>query len=311
MAYSERPDSAFALMRRTVTLSGNELWTLDQYTRILMVSRRYAAADSVIGRIESLYPIQGRAEAADLRSLLFRERGRPRAANRIVEALAAADPASAGFVELIRADNRRLLGDHAGAFRDWERLAHGGPTAQTSLPLEPGSARAFCWHHALAADASGPAADTIALRGIADTLERACTRSYYGRDWRLYHHVRGLVAMRAGRYDDAEREFKQAIWSRIEGWSRTAVELARARMAAGRPREAVEALRPAYATRLDAMGRYVPISELDFWMARAFAAAGEADSARVYDGYVDRAWRDAEPEVRKMLAMAGKVAGRP
>jgi DNA-binding SARP family transcriptional activator/TolB-like protein len=303
MAYSERLDSALALMRRTVTLSGNELWSLDQYTRILLVSRRYAAVDSVIGRIESLYPVQGRAEAADLRSLLARERGRPRAANRIVEALAAADPASAGFVELIRADNRRLLGDHAGAFREWERLTHGGPTAQTSLPLDPGAARAFCWHQALAADALGPAADTIVLRGIADTLEVGCTRSYYGRDWRLYHHVRGLIAMRAGRYAEAEREFTQAIWSRVEGWSRTLVELARTRMAAGRPREAVTALRDAYATRLDAMGRYVPISELDFWMSRAFAASGQTDSARVYAGYVERAWRDAEPEVRKLLAM--------
>jgi hypothetical protein len=181
---------------------------------------------------------------------------------------------------------------------------------QRALPLEPGSARAYCWHHALAADASGPAADTIVLRGIADTLEIGCTRSYYGRDWRLHHHVRGLIAMRAGRYAEAEREFTQAIWSRVEGWSRTLVELARTRMAAGRPREAVTALREAYATRLDAMGRYVPISELDFWMSRAFAASGEADSARVYAGYVERAWRDAEPEVRRLLTMPSSPVER-
>ena len=301
MAYSQRLDSAMALFQRAVTLSGTELWSLDQSARLLLVSRRYAAADSVIRRIESLYPDAGAGESGDLRSLLARERGRPLEANRVLEALAKSKPSAAGFIALLIADNRRLSGDLAGAAREWERLAHGGPTAQTSFPLDPGSARAFCWHHALAADALGPAADTIALRAIADTLEIGCTRSYYGRDWRLHHHVRGLIAMRAGRYDEAEREFTQATWSRIEGWSRTTVELARARMGAGRPREAVAALRHAYATRLDAMGRYVPISELDYWMSHAFAAAGEADSARVYAGYFEQAWRDAEPQFRKQL----------
>jgi tetratricopeptide (TPR) repeat protein len=145
------------------------------------------------------------------------------------------------------------------------------------------------------------------LRAIADTLEAGCVRSYYGRDWRLYHHVRGLLAMRAGRYEEAEREFSQAVWAQVEGWSRTAVELARARLASGRPKEAIAALRTAYATRLDAMARYVPISELDFWMARAFTESGEADSARVYTEYVDRAWRNADPEFRRVSSSIGAV----
>jgi hypothetical protein len=50
------------------------------------------------------------------------------------------------------------------------------------------------------------------------------------------------------------------------------------------------------------MGRYVPISELDFRMARAFQQDGQSDSARVYAGYVRRAWRDADPEYRVRLA---------
>jgi len=50
------------------------------------------------------------------------------------------------------------------------------------------------------------------------------------------------------------------------------------------------------------MGRYTPISELDYWMARAFAQAGERDSARVYGDYVRSAWRDADPEIRQLLA---------
>ena len=43
------------------------------------------------------------------------------------------------------------------------------------------------------------------------------------------------------------------------------------------------------------MGRYVPISELDYRMAQAFVQAGERDSARTYAAYVRTAWRDATP----------------
>jgi tetratricopeptide (TPR) repeat protein len=195
------------------------------------------------------------------------------------------------------------MADYAGAARIYESISHNGPSDR-SLPDDPGAMRAFCWHHALAADALGATGDTGWLRAVADTLERACRRSYYGRDWRLYHHVRGLIAARAGRYEEAEREFAQAVWTRVEGWSRTAVELARARLALGKTREAIATLRTAYATRLDAMGRYVPISELDFWMAQSFAAAGDADSTRAYREYVDRAFQNAEPETRARLSAA-------
>jgi hypothetical protein len=108
--------------------------------------------------------------------------------------------------------------------------------------------------------------------------------------------------MHGKRYDEAENEFKQAIWAPTEGWSRTVVELAKAQAAAGRPKDAIATLRRGYATRLDAMARYTPISEFDYWMARIFAQAGEQDSARVYAAYVRSAWRDADPEIRRLLA---------
>jgi hypothetical protein len=49
------------------------------------------------------------------------------------------------------------------------------------------------------------------------------------------------------------------------------------------------------------MARYVPISELDYQMAQMFTQVGEADSARTYASYVRRAWRDADPEVRRRM----------
>ena len=298
LAYAQKTDSALKVARRMITLSGNELPMLDQYARMLIVSRHYAEADSVIGRIEAQYPTTSRGEVADLRSLLAREHGRPHAALVTMDELAARWPQAAWGTEVIRADNRRLMGDYEGAARHLESITHTGPVERVLLPQNLGGARAFCWHHALLADALGATGDTTRLRGIADTLQMACQRSYYGRDWRLYHHVRGLIAMRAGNYTEAELEFMQAVWSKVEGWARTTVELARARMALGRPKDAITTLRTAYATRLDAMGRYVPISELDYWMAKAFAQAGESDSARLYTGYVDRAWANAEPGLR-------------
>ena len=301
LAYAQKSDSALKVARRMVTLSGNDLSLLDQFARMLIVSRRYAEADSVVGKIVAQYPTTSRGEVADLRSLLARERGRPREALHLIEELAERWPEAAWGTEVIRADNRRLMGDYAGAARHLELITHTGPVERVLLPQNLGMARAFCWHHALLGDALGSTGDTVWLRGIADTLETACQRSYYGRDWRLYHHVRGLIAMRAGNYTEAELEFLQAVWAKVEGWARTTVELARARMALGRPNDAIATLRTAYATRLDAMGRYVPISELDYWMSKAFAQAGQADSARVYAGYVERAWANAEPGLRARL----------
>jgi DNA-binding SARP family transcriptional activator/TolB-like protein len=301
-AYAQQTDSALPMMRRAITLSRGDLWARDALVRMLIVSRRYAAADSAIVAMEEEPSTSERAEKiADLKSILARERGQYRESTRIMKEVEAAWPGTAGLADIIIADNARILGDYVGASRRYESIAHppGGPI---SLPIPSLAARGFCWMHALGADSYAGTGDTITLKVKADTLERGCTRSFYGRDWGLYHHVRGLIAARAGRYAEAEREFKQARWTSVEGWARPTVELANAQAALGRPRDAIATLRNVYATRLDAMGRYVPISEADFRMAKLFAQTGQADSARVYSGYVRAAWRSADPEVQRLVA---------
>jgi tetratricopeptide (TPR) repeat protein len=305
-SYTQRHDSALAAMERAISLSGGEAWTTGEYTRMLLVARRYDAADSAIRTMETAPSAEHRRAAFDLRSLLERERGRFRASSAVMARLATAVPTVAGFTEMIRADNDRLLGDFASAAQRYHMAVHSANEPPPSFPLPAFSARAFCWHHALAADAYSPTGDTIRLRAIADTLEAACSRSSYGRDWRLFHHVRGLVAFEGRRYAEAERELAQAAWAQVEGWSRTTVALARAQSAQGRARDAIATLRTAYSTRLDAMGRYVPISELDFLMADLFAQAGERDSARAYAAHVRRAWHDADPEIRQLLVRLPK-----
>jgi len=300
-SFTQRPDSALPLMQRAVSLSGGDAWAVDELARMLMIARHYDAADSAIAAMEASATADRLEAITDLRTLLDREHGRFRAANLALDRLVAVSPTAIGQADMMHASNLRSLGDYAAAARKYDAPAH--PPGETlQLPVPSLAARGFCWHHALAADAYAPTGDTIALRALADTLETGCERSYYGRDWRLYHHVRGLVAMQGARYAEAERELAQAVWTQSEGWGRTVVELAKARAALGRPHDAIETLRSGYATRLDAMGRYVPMSELDYWMARTFAQAGAQDSARVYAAYVRSAWRDADPEIRRLLA---------
>ena len=297
--YMQRADSALPLMQRAVSLSGGDL-TLE-YIRLLLLARRYATADSAISGMESVPAIPTRETAADLRSLLEREHGQIRASMKTMDRMVAISPQAAGFAELTRADNLRLLGDYVDAARRYEAMTHPPGAAPLALPVPPTSARAYCWHHALAADALFFTGDTIVLTALADTLERGCARSFYGRDWRMSHHVRGLIAMKAGRYAEAEKEFKAGIWQPAEGWGRTIVELAHAQAALGRPLDGVTTLRTAYATRLNAMGRYVPISELDYHMALLFAQAARSDSAQKYAAYARTAWREADPEIKKQL----------
>lgn len=300
-SYMQRPDSALPLMLRALSLSGGDSWATADYIRMLLVARHHEIADTAIATLEASPSPSRRELAAELRAVLERERGRPRSANRVIDRLTAMAPGAFSFGQMVRAANLRPLGAHEEATRLFEAGSH-GPGERLPLPVPSTSARAFCWHHALAADALAPTGDTLRLRALADTLERGCHQSFYARDWRLYHHVRGLIAMLSGRHEEAEREFQQAVWTRAEGWTRTIVELAEAQLALGRAREAIATLRIGYATRLDAMARYVPISEFDYRMALAFAKAGESDSARVYASYVRKAWRDAEPEIRRLEA---------
>jgi tetratricopeptide (TPR) repeat protein len=308
LALEQRFDAALAAARHATTLAGDDP---SQYTlltgRILLMARRYDAVDSLIALWRDGPNDALRENAFDLHVMLQRERGELRASNRTITRWVAGNPADRDAL-LMEGEALGRLGrvDEARAF--FERHLHRrvlpiGPFS----PMSPGTgdwARAFCWEHALEADAIGAVADTSELRVLADSIDMVSARSYYGRDWRLAHHVRGLIAMRGGRYAEAEREFQAARWG-VAGWTRTVDELARAQLVLGRPRDAIATLRHGYETLPDAMGRYEPRSELDFLMALAFQRTGMADSSTVYAGYARRAWRHADPEVKAQLAKLG------
>lgn len=297
LAISGRPDEAIAVGEHGASLTSDPYPTVS-VGRWLIMSRRYDAADAYAAKLRLSSDPQLRDGADDLATMVARERGQLRASNRILEHMfARTGPGDA--MHLLHADNLARLGDFAGARREFNMLAQRGPT-DGSYALAGDAARAFAWPRALEADALAASGDTVLLRSLADSLEIVGPRSYYGRDWNLFHHVRGLIAERAKRYVEAEREFAAARWG-YAGWTRTVAELAHVQLAQGRPRDAIATLRHAYASSPDAMGRYMPRSELDLRMSNAFRDAGMPDSARVYGEYVRSAWSHADPEVKRLL----------
>jgi len=69
-------------------------------------------------------------------------------------------------------------------------------------------------------------------------------------------------------------------------------------------------LRFAYATPLDAMGRYLTKTEIDYLLAIAFGQAGMPDSSAVYRERVQLAWKDGDPEVKARLDSLATLTGR-
>jgi len=305
-AYQQRYREALDAVERAMTLSGREPSSLDMWARVLVMARQYDTVDSLVQAWIAGPSSDLRASAYDLRVLLLRERGQLRASNIALDR-AAADLPNAGIqTVLVRGNNLGRLGSYAAAETLYERSAHGPRFETREFPPSGTASRGFCWHHALLADAIAASGDTVRLRALADTLSVGCAKSFFGRDRRLHHHVRGLLAMQQGRWFDAEAELQQARWGVAESWTRSSVALAKTELALKQPRAALVALRDAYATPLDGMGRYQLRSEIDLLMAQAFREAGEADSARLYEGYVRRAWHNADPEVRRLLAEGGR-----
>jgi tetratricopeptide (TPR) repeat protein len=275
-----------------VALSKNALAAVD-FARTMLSARRYDIVDSLLRAWRATRDpvlLDGRR---DIGAMLDRERGR------IVESVVSlADLPENNGLGLVRADGLARLGRIADARAIFEHVGH--PPGSSPRAFTAPQARGFSWSHALEADALVRAGDTASARALVDSIERSGAQSYYGRDKVLHHHVRGLLLMAQGRYADAERELAAAEWT-AAGWTRTNVELARARLALGRPDSAIVALRDAYMAPVDAMARYVPRTEIDWWMSRAFTAAHQPDSAAVYAGYVRGAWRAADPSFRARL----------
>ncbi|HEX5435789.1 MAG TPA: BTAD domain-containing putative transcriptional regulator, partial [Gemmatimonadaceae bacterium] len=206
LSYAQRFDEALAAERHAVSLSGNDPEYVIRVGRILLMARRWHEADSVIALWSRSPSRTLQSGAFDLRVLLQRERGQFRAANRTIEALLPSFP-DATSLRLEEGNNFSRLGEYAEAARLYESLARErlprAPAFSPIIALTGDWARAFCWDHALEADALAGRGDTVRLGVLADSIQRVSARSYYGRDWRLAAHVRGLIALHGQRYAEA------------------------------------------------------------------------------------------------------------
>lgn len=295
LRYQQRFTESYDAYRRAVELSSDVASYRANMPRVYLEARRYEAVDSALadwGRDSSTA-----FDTRDVAMMLQRERGQFR---RALETARKLDPDET--LGNVTANSLSRLGRYDEAVAIYERAGHPSKKPDVMPGVTPNNARVFSWIHALEADAIAPAGDTVRLHALADSIAAVSQRSYYGRDWRLHHHILGLIAMQGHRYADAIREFQQARWGGA-GWTVTVADIARSYLALNRPSQAVDVLRDAYKGPLDAMGRYAPRSELDFLMALAFQQAGQRDSAAVYARYVRKAWEKADPEIKRQLSL--------
>lgn len=263
---------------------GSASW-MRQRGQVLIFMRRWAEADSFIRMLRRTAGPSELSVAFDLRAILDREQGR------FLESVAVLDSMkrmTGSSLDLVAGSSLARAGRYDSAVPRFVAEVPQPSPIWSGLRSASGIgdlARAWSWHRALEADAvAAPTGDTLRLHRIADSLVLLSPSSYYGRDWRLQHHVRGLLLARAGRHEEAVAAFEAAEWSST-GWNRTLAERARSELALGRSAEALATLRRAYIVELDAMGRYQPRSELDSLMAEALSQAGLADSAAIYRAY--------------------------
>ena len=243
---------------------------------------RHEEADQRLGTIRQEGDTGARADASWYLAISLRDQGR------LAEA-AAIRPMDAGMGAIVDFERGRFV--EAGSVF----AAH----AALSGPLTPGHvARNRAWNLTHLATTIYQSGDTARLTSLADSVEEAGRLSLFGRDERLPHYIRGLLARARGDLPEAEREFRAAVYSWNAGYTRINLELGRTLLELNRPREAVLALRPALRGSIESSNLYVTRTELHELLAQAFAAAGETDSARVHYRWVEEAWRHADPSFK-------------
>jgi hypothetical protein len=148
-------------------------------------------------------------------------------------------------------------------------------TARDSEPSRP-TARGSAWMLTHSANGHAVAGDTATLARLADSGRVLGESSGYGRDRRLYHHIRGLLLTARGDEPGAIAEFQAAIYSLTGGYSRTAYELGSRHVQVG----GVE--RP----------------QLHELLGRAWEAASVNDSAAAHYAVVAKAWSAGDAPFR-------------
>jgi tetratricopeptide (TPR) repeat protein len=177
--------------------------------------------------------------------------------------------------------------------------------ADSGLPGTTARKRTWLLTHAgtaLAADG-----DTVSLAALIDTVQATGAKSTFWRDPRLHYYLRGLLWCVRGQPDSAERALRASFTSLTEGFTRENAELATLLIDRHRPVEAIPLVRLALQGPMESSNAYITRTELQLLLARAFAAAGQPDSAAVYRAAPHHAWRSRlQPPVLRCARPSGK-----
>ena len=218
-------------------------------------------------------------------TVLLRSQGRYREAVTLSRAIA---PADSLRLAILDAESGRPL--QAATF-----FAHRADALGKIAEWPAGiRARNMTWYLTLAATQFVAAGDTLRARSLVDSIERLGRESLFPRDPVLHHFVRGLLFARAANHAAAVPEFRAALVSPSNGYTRINYELGKSLLALRRPAEGIPVLRSVLHGGLDGAGLYLTRTEAHELLGQLFDAAGQADSAQAHYAIVERAWRSAD-----------------
>jgi DNA-binding SARP family transcriptional activator/TolB-like protein len=185
--------------------------------------------------------------------------------------------------------------------------------SQTSVSAQ-NVPRNLTWYLTLSATAAVAGGDTIRARNLVDSIEVIGRQSLFPRDPKLHHFVRGLLLARANQQEEAVREFRAAIHSPTNGYTRINYELGKSLLALNRPAEAVSIVRAPLHGGLEGSGLYLTRTETHELLAQVFDRLGARDSAAAHYAVVERLWRNADSSMkpryeaaRQWLVRAGRL----
>lgn len=272
--------------RMWLRLRSGDYATADQYFREQIREGDPGTRAANLEWLTNSLRIQGRlGEAMETAALLRRAHG-PNEAGEPDKLPAGSAPYSALWEAQVNFELGRYR--PAAALFDSISRSGGGETPSRK-------ARHRAWTQTLRAEALATAGDTLLLESIADSVEAWGQQSGYGRDRRLHHHVRGLLMAARGRFTEAEDEFRAAIFSPVNGYTRTNTELAQVLLQLKRPLDAAALAESAARGPFDGPNTYVTRADLFELAGRAYDAAGQRDSALVCFRRVAQAWQHADP----------------
>ncbi|MGH7647082.1 MAG: hypothetical protein ACREND_03115, partial [Gemmatimonadaceae bacterium] len=316
-AREEQYDSALAAEGNAERFAGNGFDYLTPRVVIALRAGQFAAADAMlVERAQNGNPAT-RGDALWWSVISLRDQGRFR------EALAAAQqmvlttkgqPPALGTPQPIDAVAVAQVLFELGRYREsaalFDSIANYEWRSSPEFPaVAPGlAARHRIWMTTHEATALAAAGDTARLAAIADSLEAWAPRSAYFRDRVLFHYARGLLWSARGQLGSAEREYRAALVTPMEGYSRVNLELGKTLVAEHRPRDAVPILEAPLHGTVESSDYYLTTTQLHAMIGLAFDRAGQPDSAIAHYEWALTAWRAADPSLRPQAdAIARRV----